>query len=657
MLRPLLNLLASELSGQTCMDHVQTITRHHRIQASPGYRAAAQDCLRILQQAGLDASITTYPATGRNREWTHLTPQEWSCNGAELWLLGPDGNRQERLAWYEEMNLSIIQRSCATPEGGVTADLAAVDDAENPASWNGQDLKGKIVLVGNGDIHRMLKHARKAGAAGLVTARMSYHPPTRPEGDLADALQYTSFWWSPDEEKGWGFVLSTAQGARLRSLLGRGPVTLWAKVDARFYDGTIENVEAVIPGETDEEVLVISHLCHPKPSANDNATGPATVMEAGRALQKLIRDGRLPRPRRTIRLLHPPEMTGTYAHLANRSEAERARIVAALNVDMVGQKQDVTGSVLLCEYPPLSCPSFAGDLMALILGEVAKETTAFSGMGTQYAMFRHAVTAFSGGSDHYIMADPSVGVPCPMIIQWPDRFYHTSADTPDKVDPAMMKRVAAMTAAYAYFLANAGLAEATWLATEMAALFPSQLHAAISHADDPEAVAGFRVDRKLADLGALRRLVAASQGEELAAVLSLCEQQVKLAAEMELRRIALTLQSSRPVTEPQPGTIVTGWTGQADISDLRPVRTQPGPVSLRNYVDQLPEAETDSWRAFSAGHRGASRLADYLCYWADGQRTLAEICRLTHLETGVRNDAWALGYFQLLGRLNLVKGL
>lgn len=90
MLHELLNLLALEVSGQTSLDHVLTLTRHHRIQASPGYRAAAQECLRILAGSGVTAQIGTYPATGRKHEWSSLTPQEWDCGDAELWLLTAD---------------------------------------------------------------------------------------------------------------------------------------------------------------------------------------------------------------------------------------------------------------------------------------------------------------------------------------------------------------------------------------------------------------------------------------------------------------------------------------------------------------------------------------------------------------------------------------
>jgi len=657
MLDKLITLLAGELSGERCMTGVQTIARHHRIQASPGYRAAAQDCLQTLAGSGVPAHITTYPATGRTRAWTHMTPQEWACDDAELWLLDEQSQRRERLAWFEAVNLSLIQRSCATSREGVTAELCVVDEAEEAAAWEGQDLAGKIVLVGNGDIHQMLHHAQKAGAIGLITARMTYHPPVRPRGDLADALQYTSFWWAPEETKGWGFVVSTGKGAELRHLARTGKVRLWARVDSRFYDGTIENVEAVIPGETAEEVLVISHLCHPRPSANDNATGPATGMEVARTLTRLIADGRLAKPRRTIRFLFPPEMTGTYEHLAALTPEARSRIVAALNVDMVGQRQEITGSVLLCEYPPMACPSFAGDLLSLVLAGVAADVTPFGG-GSRYALFRHAVTAFSGGSDHYIMADPTVGVPCPMIIQWPDRFYHTSADTPEKVDPNMMRLVGTMTGAYAYFLAVAGLAETIWLAAEMTALFPRQLHEAIRPGVDPEAMAGFRVDRKLADLGSLRRLTPTSEHGAFERVLQACANQVKVVAELELQRVALTASPhAAAVASGEAGALTPGWTGPADLHQVRPVRVYPGPVSLREYLTELPESESTAWRDFTLAQKASPNLAEYLCYWADGQRTLAEICRLAQLESGMRNDTWALGYFQLLARLGVAKGV
>ncbi|MBS7628273.1 hypothetical protein KEJ36_05695, partial [Candidatus Bathyarchaeota archaeon] len=34
-----------------------------------------------------------------------------------------------------------------------------------------------------------------------------------------------------------------------------------------------------------------------------------------------------------------------------------------------------------------------------------------------------------------MIADPSIGIPCPLLIEYPYTFYHSSMDTPDKLDP------------------------------------------------------------------------------------------------------------------------------------------------------------------------------------------------------------------------------
>ena len=246
-----------------------------------------------------------------------------------------------------------------------------------------------------------------------------------------------------------------------------------AHVESRLYDGRLEVVSALIQGETEEEVVLTAHLCHPQHSCNDNASGSAAALEAARTLNVLIRDGRLPQPKRGIRFLWVPEMTGTYAYLANNEE-DIPRMIAGLNLDMVGENQDLCKSSFLIEQPPMSMPSFAPALIERIRQELMTGTRSHSGKGG-YPLFRHAVTPFSGGSDHYILSDPSVGVPTPMLIQWPDKFYHTSEDTLDKVDPASLSVVGDLAATYLYFLANAGTDEATWLGYEMASRYKGQL--------------------------------------------------------------------------------------------------------------------------------------------------------------------------------------
>jgi hypothetical protein len=74
--------------------------------------------------------------------------------------------------------------------------------------------------------------------------------------------------------------------------------------------------------------------------------------------------------------------------------------------------------------------------------------------------FYNLVERYSGGSDHDVFVDGNVRIPAVLMIVWPDQWYHTSGDTPDKSDPTQFKRVVTISAAAAHFLANAGPAEA-----------------------------------------------------------------------------------------------------------------------------------------------------------------------------------------------------
>jgi hypothetical protein len=304
--------------------------------------------------------------------------------------------------------------------------VVLLEQGESAEEYANLDVRGKIVFSG-GDAARVHALAvERFGALGLITDRIAELPPIRERYDLLDALQYTSFWWtSAEQTKGFGFVLTPREGDRLRRLLqgSTEPVRVHARIDARLYDGEMEVVSALLPGtgETDEEALIVSHLCHPQPSANDNASGAATALECARTLHRLIEDGLLPRPKRSIRVLLPPEITGSYCYLATHTE-RIPRTVAALNLDMVGENQDLCKGPLLAERPPAAGAGFAGDLLAALLTEMARQDARNLAGTSGYALFKWAVTPFSGGSDHYLFADPTVGIPCPMLIQWPYKF-------------------------------------------------------------------------------------------------------------------------------------------------------------------------------------------------------------------------------------------
>ena len=671
MFREMLSVVRREFSGEAALNYVAAISRFHRIQASPGYRQAARYCLEELQAVGLDAEILAFPASGKTQFWSARLFQEWEARRATLHLISPE-KEQRKLADFRECPISLIQRSVAfTGE----AEVVVLEDGEEEPEYEGLNLEGKIVLT-QGDIERVRELAvEKYGAVGILFDGMRKAPPVRERIDLPDALQYTSFWWRGDERKCFGFVLSPRQGDYLRALVkkqaesGGEPVRMRVEVDARLYDGHLEVVTALIPGQTEEEIVIVAHLCHPQPSANDNASGSATALEVARTLQQLISAGRLSQPRRSIRFLWVPEMAGTFAYLATH-EAEIPRMVAGINLDMVGQNQELCGSSFLIEWPPAAMSSFAPDLLERLREEFFDDAPSHTGLGS-YPLFRHAVVSFSGGSDHYILSDPTVGIPTPMLIQWPDKFYHTSEDTLDKVDPTMLARVGALTAAYVYFLASAGRLETTWLGHEMVARHKARLGHELQQAvaevctvEDGEKLARLAADlerrvaylvaREREALSTLHRLWPAAD-----ALIADLQHEVTIAAEHELdlvhtvitqrvRELALEALPLVPRAEPDE------WTARAET--MIPRRCYRGPASWKDHQHLLSPEEREHWRKLVKDREAGGRTLPVLAqYWADGERSVLEIADLVEMETGQRDVELLVEYFWLLTKMGLVE--
>jgi hypothetical protein len=557
-----------------------------------------------------------------------------------------------RLADYREVPLSLMPRSA--PADG-EYEVVVVEGGDRPEHYDGIDVHGRLVLTRSMPMAVHHLAIERFGAAGLIFDGMRSVPQVCPPGDLQDDIQYASWWWWGGETRAFGFALSPRAGAELRRSIerrarrGEPPVRLRALVRSHFADGAIEAVTAQIAGETDEQVLIVGHLCHPAPMANDNASGAAAVMEAARAISALITGGRLPKPRRGIRFLWIPEMTGTYAYLAAH-EAELPRFVAGLNLDMVGEDQEQTGSSWLLVRTSDAMPSFAAPLLEAIREGYFGEAHSFSGQG-DFPLFRHAVVPYSNGSDHYIMGDPSIGIAAPMLIQWPDRFYHTTADTLDKVSPVSLQRSTALAAAYAYFVANAGPREVAWLAREMNYRFElrqaRKLQSAVTAALGGSAPSGapwdrrvaFQIDRQVAALESLRRLDPSFDPAPWQAA-------ARAIGEAAWARARDVLDDWRSMD--------VATLAEDDAQQI-PVRRYRGPVSLRPYLRRLPAEEREAAQATLRRHSAFCDLpADVALYWANGARTLAEILDLTELETGVRDAEGLAAYFKLLARLALI---
>jgi hypothetical protein len=627
MFQSLLEAVRAEGSGDRALETVRELTRFHRVQASPGYDQAADWLCARLESYGVVPERESVPGDGRTRYLGQLMPEGWECTRAVANLV--EGDRRERLCDYAESKLSLILRSA--PASG-RFPLVAVDGGGEARDYQGTDVTGAVVLVRD-PVHRALELAvLERGAAGLLYDGRRLLPPVRDRFDDPEQLAYTSFWWNGDEPRGWGFVVSPRRGDRLRHDLRAGQrLELDVEIESRRFATTIPLVSAALPGRTDREVLVVAHLCHPQPSANDNASGAAAALEAARVLKRLEAPGRLG-GEYGVRFLWVPELTGTYAWLA-RDERRKARVVAGLNLDMVGEDQEQCGSTFLLERPPWFAASFAEELLTRIRERAVDWVVSYSGPG-HFSMTRMAEVPYSGGSDHAVLNDPAVGIPCPMLIQWPDRFYHSSHDTPDKCDPRSLVLAVRCAATYAGFLAGAGRAERRWLlqAVERGARVRF-LRAA--DAAEPGRELKREERRATAALASLERL-----GVERPVVERALEEHARFVA--------------RELTLPR-----LGPPAGRRIEDLerRPRRRQMAPLDAQRHLlsgfEALGPGERAAWRGFEAEVPDATLVFELAWFACDGRRTLAEIAEVVWIETG-RSEPDAIGeFFNWTARLGL----
>ncbi len=219
------------------------------------------------------------------------------------------------------------------------------------------------------------------------------------------------------------------------------------------FDRTVRNIETEIPGVSaaEEIVLIGAHYDSVRGSAgaNDNASGVAATLELARLLKTH-------QPQRTIRLVffvneEPPyfqtEQMGSFVY-AQRSR-ERGEIIAAmLSLETIGYYSDTSGSQ---QYPfPLSLfyPS-RGNFIGFI-GNIQSRKLLHRAIGSfrKHAAFPSegiAAPSFIPGvdwSDHWSFWKQ--GYPALMITDTaPFRYphYHTSRDTPDKLDYERTARV------------------------------------------------------------------------------------------------------------------------------------------------------------------------------------------------------------------------
>ena len=194
-----------------------------------------------------------------------------------------------------------------------------------PAEWNVRDAfienaRGdRVVDLARSNLHLVSYSTPVRERLPLEELRRHlFSLPDRP-----DLIPYRTSYY----EESWGFCLTH------NDLLGLEDGDYEVCVDSSLEPGSLTYGEVLVPGSSDEEVLLSTHVCHPS-LANDNLSGIAVLTFLGR----LLRARTL---RYSYRLLFIPGTIGSIVWLS-RNEATVGRIRHGLVVTGIGDAAPFT---------------------------------------------------------------------------------------------------------------------------------------------------------------------------------------------------------------------------------------------------------------------------------------------------------------------------
>lgn len=225
------------------------------------------------------------------------------------------------------------------------------------------------------------------------------HLYTQP--DQPDWIPYVTSYY----KERWGFCMSENQKNTLTD------EAYHVVIDSSLEDGSLTYGELIIPGESIDEILISTYLCHPS-MANDDLSGPVLATE----LMKYV--NQLPNRRYTYRFVINPETIGAITYISQNIEALLQHVKAGFVLSCVGDER--TYSYIATKY---------GDTLA---DRVMQNVLKF-----HYPDYKR-YSFLDRGSDERQYGAAGVNLPVcgfcrSKYTQYPE--YHTSADNLNLITP------------------------------------------------------------------------------------------------------------------------------------------------------------------------------------------------------------------------------
>lgn len=220
-------------------------------------------------------------------------------------------------------------------------------------------------------------------------------PHLRSLPHLPDAIPYVTSYY----DRYWGFCLSHERRQAFT------PGDYHVHIDSSLEPGHLHYADLLIPGETEEEILLSSYCCHPS-LANNELSGPVVLAALARWLLAL------PKRRYSYRIVFTVETIGSIVYIHEHLEALRRNVKAGYVLTCCGDNNRYSFS-----------QSRLGDSIA---DRAARQVLKFHAGEFQEYRFLEI-----GGSDNIQYCSPNLDLPVCTVMRSAHgtyREYHNSLD-------------------------------------------------------------------------------------------------------------------------------------------------------------------------------------------------------------------------------------